>query len=65
MLLVLTRMNSKAEYLTAIQQDWTVQNLIGLQSILNAAYAKAGEVANSSREPAVWTIKLCSIGLSA
>lgn len=48
-------MNSKAEYLTAIQQDWTVQNLIGLQSILNAAYAKAGEVASSSREPAFGT----------
>jgi hypothetical protein len=48
-------MHSKAEYLTAIQQDWTAENLIGLQSILNAAYAKAGEVASLSREPAFGT----------
>jgi hypothetical protein len=48
-------MNSKAEYLTAIQQDWTVQNLVGLRSILNAAYAKAGEVASLSRVPAFGT----------
>lgn len=48
-------MNSKVEYLTAIQQDWTAGNLIGLQSILKLAYAKAGEVVDLSREPAFGT----------
>lgn len=46
MLLVLTKMTSKADYLTAIRADWPDQNLIGLQSILRATYAKTDAETN-------------------
>lgn len=48
-------MNLKADYLTAIQKDWTAQNLIGLQSILGMAYAKARDAVDVSKEPAFGT----------
>lgn len=55
MLLVLTKMTSKAEYLSAIREDWPDQNLLGLQSILRAAYAKTEAETNPAHDPVYGT----------
>jgi len=51
MVLVLTRMNIDSDFLTGIRNDWTNDNLVGLQSVLKSAYSQAASLTSPLTNP--------------
>jgi hypothetical protein len=51
MFYILTNMNSRNDFLTAIQSDWTPENVSGLISTLNSAYRAVLDRTNPDQDP--------------